>query len=112
MLIPALTRADEPGAAAGDVDGVLKLFPLPRAARLLRARAIVAGAKHAHRGVAMVRKIAVDADPAVAQGIEAAERVPGRRRRLAVHAQIARAAQRDGGGARVDANLLGRSRTG
>src|SRR5690349_3285959 len=56
----------------------------------------------------MVREIAMDAHPAVAHGVEAGERIPHRRQRLAVDQEVARAAQREGGVAPVDACALRR----
>ena len=73
VALPFLVRAHEARAAARGVDGVLEDFAVPLAARVLRLRAILAYPEHAQRGLAMVREIAVDADPAVAYRVEAAE---------------------------------------
>ena len=73
----------------------LRALRLPGAARLLRLRAVVRRAEHAHRGVAVMREVAVDADPAVAHRVEAAQRIPyGQglpftRRYLALRSEIA-----------------------
>ena len=85
---PLLLAAHVARAAAGGVDRILERLARPGAARFLGLRAIGLGAEHAHRGVAVVREVAVDADPAVAHRVEAAQRVPHRRQRLAVDAQI------------------------
>src|SRR5438067_8477386 len=56
----------------------------------------------------MVREIAVDADPAVAYRVETAQRIPHRRQRLAIDAQVARAAERQRCSPQLDAHLLAR----
>src|SRR5690349_3464993 len=56
----------------------------------------------------MVRKVAMDADPAVAHRVEAAQRIPDGWQRLAIDAQVAGAAKRERGSPQVDTHLLPR----
>src|SRR5688572_25567542 len=106
MAQPLLLAAHVPRAAARGVDGVFQRLTRPRSAGGFGLHAIGLSAQYAQRRLAMIWKIAVDADPAVLHRIEAAQQVPHRRQRLAVHAQVGGATQRDGRGARVDAYAL------
>ncbi len=111
MLRPFGGVARQARAAPGGVDRVFERGPVPGAARCLGGgtvwHAASRHAEHSHRGVAMVRKIAVDADPAPAlHGVVAAQRIPGGLRRLAVDPEVVRTAQRSGGGPHIDCHVL------
>ena len=88
------------------MDRILERESVPAAARLLGGGAILRGAEDAESRGAVIGEIAVDADPAVAHRVEPAQRVP-HLRRLAVDAEVARAAQRRGGRAHVHRDALG-----
>ena len=111
MLRPFARAARESGAASGGVDRVLQFESVPVRACAHCRLAFVRGAQHFHRGVAMMGKIAVDADPAaVAHRVKAAQRIARPVRRFAVDLQIARAAQRSGRRAGIDGDRLPPSR--
>ena len=108
MRRPVRLRPGVAGAAAAGVDRVLERDAVPRAARLLGRGAILPGAEDAEGGAAVIDEVAMDADPAIAHRVEPAQRIPDRWR-LAVDAEIARAAQGRGGRAQIHRDALGTS---
>ena len=107
MARPLLPAAHESGTAAGGMDRLLERLALPCCARFLGIRPVGPGIENPQGGVTVVREVAVDADPAIRDRVEAAQRIPGRRRWFAVDAKVVRAAQRDRRAAKVDADALG-----
>src|SRR3954471_15592458 len=108
MPLPIRSAAHEAGAASGGVDRVFERFPVPGGAFFFRILPVPLRLQHFEGGIAVVREIAVDADPAIAHWIEPAQRVPLRRRRPPIDTEVARAAKRGRSGAQIDCDVLPR----
>ena len=108
MGVPLGMRAHIGSAGAAFVQRGFQRLPLPAGHRALDVGGIVLGAEDAQRGVLQVGEVGMQEHiTAVLHPVEAHQRRMLPRRRLAVDAHIAAAAQADRGGRRVDADGLG-----
>ena len=95
--------ATRPASAAA----VSNSLRLPLGECCLHGLALVLAAEQLQHAIAVVREVGVEADVAViARGVDAGDLVPHRAGRLAGDAQIALAAELDGGVAHVDRHCL------
>ena len=99
-------RAHEGDDAAGGIGRGLERLAVPLHQRGLNRVTLRLAAQHLADGVAVMREIGVQADEAVAGFVDAGDGVPGRRRRIAVDAQITLAPAFDHGMAHIDRDVL------
>jgi hypothetical protein len=104
---PFVMRAHQGDDAAIGVGGGLERLAIPLHQRGLDLVTLRLAVQHLADRVAMMRKIGVQPNAAVIAGlVDAGNRIPGRRRRLAVDAQVTLAPAFDHGMAHIDRNLL------
>ena len=103
---PLLMRAHEGDDAAAGIGRGLERFAVPLHQRGLNRVTLRLAVQHLADGVAVMRKIGVQAHEAVAGFVDTGDRVPGRRRRIAVDAQITFAPAFDHGVAHIDRDVL------
>ena len=103
----SLVRAHHRDDAAAGIGRGLERLAVPLHQRGLHRVALRLAVQHLADGVAVMREIGVQPHEAPSRGlVDAGDRVPGRRRRLAVDAQITFAAAFDDGVAHVDGDVL------
>ena len=107
MRVPFGERAARGDDEAGCCRGIFELLGLPGVERALHRAAIVLAAEQLEQAATMVRQVGVQPHPtAVAAAIKSGDAVVIFGRNLAVDAQIAFAAEFDGGCAHVDGDAL------
>ena len=99
-------RAHEGDDAAAGIGRGLERLAVPLHQRGLNRVTLRLAVQHLADGVAVMGKIGVQAHEAVAGFVDTGDRVPGRRRRLAVDAQITFAPAFDHGMAHIDRDVL------
>ena len=103
---PLVMGAHEGDDAAAGIGRGLERLAVPLHQRGLNRVTLRLAVQHLADGVAVMGKIGVQAHEAIAGLVDTGDRVPGRRRRLAVDAQITFAPAFDHGMAHVDRNVL------
>ncbi len=104
---PLVMRTHEGDDAAAGIGRGLERFAVPLHQHGLNRITLRLAVQHRADGVAVMGKIGVQAHEAIVAGfVDAGDRVPGRRRRLAVDAQIAFAPAFDHGMAHIDRDVL------
>ena len=103
---PLVMRAHEGDDAAAGIGRGLERLAVPLHQRGLNRVTLRLAVQHLADGVAVMGKIGVQSHEAVAGLVDTGDRVPGRRRRLAVDAQITFAPAFDHGMAHVDRDVL------
>ena len=102
-----MMRAHHRNHAAAGIGRGFKRFGVPLHQRGLNVIALWLAVQHLADGVAVMPEIGVQPHEALIAGfVDPGNRVPGRRRRLAVDAQIALAAAFDDGMAHIDRDIL------
>ena len=104
---PLLMRAHEGDDAAAGIGRGLERFAVPLHQRGLNRVTLRLAVQHLADGVAVVREVGVQPHEAIIAGfVDSGDGVPGRRRRLAVDAQIAFAPAFNHGMAHIDRDVL------
>src|SRR5260221_8106494 len=103
---PLIITAHKGDDTAGGIGRGLERLAVPLHQRGLNVLALRPAVQHPADGIAVMGKIGVQPYETVARFVDSRDRVPGRRRRLAVDAQIALASALDYGMADIDRHVL------